>query len=723
VSYTVIVITFVLARVHGWTDVAIAVLFAALAGGWIAQYLGWRTLLAWDLVEGAVILAAGVVVPPIDILLLVYIRLCVRALEAEGGRLLGVLAVYVLAFAGSVAVRSWLSQVGTPLEQLAFLASGFPIAAVVMRNLGASLWKEKALTGALTEQREADQALRNSEANFRILFTANPQPMWVFDRADLQFLEVNTAAVNHYGYTRDEFLGMRITDIRPPEDVELLARELDARGAGLGSSRQWRHVTKDGRTITVDIATHNIEFGGRDAVLVLAQDVTERLELDERLRHQAFHDTLTGLANRALFYDRVEHAVARGQRSEEAFAVLFIDLDNFKAINDTVGHGAGDAVLLEVASRLRHAIRPSDTAARLGGDEFAVLLEPVAGGAIAIAVAERIAAGLNRPVEVEGDVWFVSGSVGIAFSEHSGNSVDTILRNADVAMYNAKKRGRAQFSVFEPEMHESVVARSMLEGELRQAIARDQLTLHYQPQFDLKRLRVTGVEALVRWNHPRRGLLAPGEFIALAEETGLVEELDTWVLENAARQMLEWTEAGLDQLTLGVNVSGREMASKGLSQRIAQTLAGVGLPPSRVELEVTESVAFEAENARATLVRLREAGFRVAIDDFGVGFSMLGRLQDLPVDRLKIDRSFVEKITFGEDEAPIVSGIIAMAHSLRLKVVAEGIETSEQLAFLKRAGCDEGQGYRLGRPMPAAEIEPLLRRAGQLENVGGRVAL
>jgi diguanylate cyclase (GGDEF)-like protein/PAS domain S-box-containing protein len=837
IAYATILVTFTLARVDAWTDVAAGVALAACAVVWIIQYRGWASPLAFDLIESGVILAVGIVTRPIDILMLVYLRLCMRSLEKEGHGLLGVFLIYVGAFAGSVAVRTWTSSAGTALEELGFLAAGFPMAVVVMRGLGASLRKEKDLTGALrevevdgrlrtiveygadiivlldatnrlayaspsldrlrgdalpfehledfihpddlnnlrttvascrrspgkalrvrfgirtgdarwrymeaiasdahaaagegsvvltardiTEQQQTEQALRLSEANFRVLFTANPQPMWVFDRQTLRFLEVNTAASEHYGYTREEFLAMLITDIRHPEDLPALEQELAAGPQGLATSHQWRHVVKDGRTIVVDIATHALEFGGSDAVLVLAQDVTERLELDNRLRHQAFHDTLTGLANRALFYDRVEHAVARGPRSEDGFAVVFIDLDNFKAINDTVGHSAGDAVLLEVATRLRQSIRPSDTAARLGGDEFAVLIEPVSGGSIAIAVAERIAASLNQPVQVDSDIWFVSGSVGIAFSDHTGQSVDTILRNADVAMYNAKKRGRAQFTVFEPEMYESVAARSLLEGELRQAIERDELTLFYQPQVDLQRQRITGVEALVRWNHPRRGLIGPGEFIPLAEETGLIQGVDSWVLEHAARQMVEWTANGIGPITLGVNVSGREIATAGLAQRIRQTVSRAGLHPSQVELEVTESVAFEADHARETLAHLREAGFRVAIDDFGVGFSMLSRLQELPVDRLKIDRSFVEKITFGEDEAPIVSGIIAMAHSLRLKVVAEGIETTEQLAFLKRAGCDEGQGYRLGRPMPSADIEQQLLRLGGSRIAGGIAA-
>jgi diguanylate cyclase (GGDEF)-like protein/PAS domain S-box-containing protein len=522
---------------------------------------------------------------------------------------------------------------------------------------------------------------------------------------------VNDAATAHYGYSREEFLAMRITDIRPPEEVERLHQTLANRTERREITREWRHLLKDGRTIYVDIVSSELVFAGRPAILVLAQDITERRELDQLLRHQAFHDALTGLANRALFRDRLELAISRRGRANEGFAVMVLDLDNFKAINDTVGHTAGDAVLVEIAGRLQSALRPSDTAARLGGDEFAVLIENVKAEAGALRVVKRIADFLNSPVEVEGETWFMSGSMGVAFSGDGAETVDNTLRNADVAMYDAKKHGRGQFAIFEPAMHEAVLARLALESDLRQAIERDELTLLYQPQVDLKRAQVVGVEALVRWQHPTRGMISPAEFIPLAEESGLIEILDTWVLRQAALQAKHWADLGVEGVAVGVNVSGKEFANPDLAERISATVAAAGVPPSLIELEVTESAAFEMEHARSTLARLRELGFKVAIDDFGVGFSMLGRLQELPIDRLKIDRSFITKVAFGEEEeAPIISGIIAMAHSLRLKVVAEGIETTEQLAFLRRNGCDQGQGYRLGRPMPVADIESMLLR-------------
>jgi diguanylate cyclase (GGDEF)-like protein len=399
---------------------------------------------------------------------------------------------------------------------------------------------------------------------------------------------------------------------------------------------------------------------------------------------------------------------------------MFIDLDNFKAINDSVGHTAGDAVLVEVGERLKAVIRPADTAARLGGDEFAVLmdLQPRRQPA-AIVAARRIATALNRPVEAAGDEWFISGSIGIAYSD-SGETADAVLRSADVAMYDAKRRGRAQFAVFQPAMHDSLVSRIAMEGDLRRAIHDGSLTVAYQPLMDLRTFTIIGIEALARWHHPEKGPVAPSDFIPLAEQSGLIRDLDLWVLRKSLAQLRLWIDQGITGLKLSVNFSGKDFSDAHLLDHVAAAVRDSGCEPRHLEMEVTETAAFEAEHALDTLRRCRDLGFSVAIDDFGVGFSMLSRLQEMHVDRLKIDRSFIERITFGEDEAPIVTGIIAMAHSLRIKVVAEGIETSEQLKFLRHNGCDYGQGYRLGRPMPTEQIEPiLLERGARRPGLGG----
>ncbi|MGB2940478.1 MAG: EAL domain-containing protein [Candidatus Dormiibacterota bacterium] len=548
------------------------------------------------------------------------------------------------------------------------------------------------------------------EDGFHLLFASNPQPMWVYDLDSLEFLEVNTAAVQKYGYSREEFLGMRINDIRPAEELSLLEANLAMPRAELEASREWRHRLKDGRVIYVDIASHQLVFAGRRAVLVLSQDITERKRLDEALRHQAFHDGLTGLANRALFRDRIEHALAQRPRSRGECAVLIVDLDGFKLINDAVGHAAGDSLLTQVAERLVGCMRPDDTAARLGSDEFGVLLEHVAGIRDAVRVTERILTTLQRPVRIGDEDWMVSASVGIATSDHIRNvNADELVRNADVAMHSAKANGRGRFGVYEPAMQSAVTARLTLENDLRQGVADNQLRLHYQPEVDLTTGEVVGVEALVRWQHPRRGLIPPGEFILVAEDAGLITGVDDWVLNQAARQLSTWAAAGMPPINMAVNISGQELGSTDVVDRVRDAIGRSGIDPSRLEVEVTEGATVETSNALEILRKLRQMGVRVAIDDFGVGYSMLSRLNDFPLDKLKIDGSFLAKVAGQDQDAPIVSGIIAMGHSLSLEVIAEGVETQDQLDFLRRAGCDQAQGFLLSRPVEAEAVDALVR--------------
>ena len=548
-----------------------------------------------------------------------------------------------------------------------------------------------------------------ADLGFYSLFVDNPQPMWIFDAETLQFLEVNPAAVRKYGYARDEFLRMTVQDIRPVDEQR---RFLDALNQydGTEVSRNWRHRVKDGRIIYVDVSGTRITFRGRPAMASIVTDVTERRLLDENLRHQAFHDSLTGLANAALFRERVAQAMARSARTRRGYAVVFVDLDTFKTVNETVGRLAGDTVLVEVAARIRDAVRPADTVARLGGDEFGVLLDVVRDDDHAAGVARRIAANLGQPVPAAGDAWFVSASLGIALGHGNVEDADAMLARAEVAARYAETHGRGRVVHFEPAMQTELQARVALETDLRTALASGAISVAYQPLVDLRTSRVVAVEALARWTHPTRGVVTPSEFVPLAEQAGLVRELDAAVIGEAARQASEWAAAGCDPISVSVNISPRDFSEPGLAELLADIVASSGLPPTQVELEITESAALEAPDPLATLSALRDAGFTIAIDDFGVGYSMLGRLQDLPVDKIKIDRTFIDRIKFGEDEAPIVQAIIAMGHSLRLKVVAEGIETSEQLLFLRRSGCDLGQGYRLGRPAGGLEVQRHLRR-------------
>jgi diguanylate cyclase (GGDEF)-like protein/PAS domain S-box-containing protein len=549
-------------------------------------------------------------------------------------------------------------------------------------------------------------ALGHPEPDFRLLFEASPQPTWVYDAESLHFLEVNKAACAMYGYSREEFLAMELLDIRPA------ARRLDVDPPPLGQEVQVeevRHRLRDGTFIDVGVSRHDLMFCGRRAVLAHLLDITHRKRFEEQLRHQAFHDPLTGLPNRALFRDRLEQALARGARDGSLCAVVFFDLDSFKIVNDSAGHSAGDALLVEVATRLASSIRESDTAARFGGDEFAILAEPLMDPEHGATAARRFLRALGQPILAGNVPWVVSASAGVAISVPGKSTAEELLRNADVAMYESKRTRRGSFGVFEPAMHEAVMKRIGIEQDLRRSVERHELSVHYQPQMDIRTGQIHGIEALVRWFHPSRGPISPDRFIPVAEECGLIGRLDAWVFETAANQLRLWKEAGLGPLVMAVNLSGAELLDDELPERLGKAACAAGLSPTSFQLEITETAAVKNIEILGTLEELRRRGFEIAIDDFGVGYSMLGRLQDFRVGSLKLDRSFMQRITFGEDEAPIISGVIAMGHSLDLRVIAEGVETTEQLRFLRRHQCDGAQGHLVARPGTAEATERVLR--------------
>ncbi|TMD06712.1 MAG: EAL domain-containing protein [Chloroflexi bacterium] len=553
------------------------------------------------------------------------------------------------------------------------------------------------------ERAAQNEALRTSERSFRVLFESNPHPMWVVDATSLRIIAVNDAAVAEYGYSSEEFLDSRLADITESTGVEHgwnPASEPDVRRL------LQRHRLRGGNVIDVEVSSHATEFEGRRAVLVLAQDITERIRLEEQLRDQALHDPLTRLANRLLLQDRIEHALVRQRRTAKPFALLLLDLDNFKTVNDSLGHAAGDHLLVAVAGRLKSCLRGSDSAARLGGDEFAILLEEVTGPEHAASVAERLVEALRMPFTVEQREIFLGVSIGVAMGDSTRQSADEMLRDADLAMYAAKAQGRSRHVVFSPRMREAALDRVALEHDLRRSVNAGDLHLVYQPQIDLETDETVGVEALVRWRHPVHGNVPPDRFIPLAEEAGLIGALDAWVLETACAQIKAWREAGAGGLHVAVNLSGSEFEDGALVDRIADVLERHRLAPSDLELEITERVAVQQErSARETLDRLRAMGVRISIDDFGTGYSMLASLRQFPGDKLKVDKSFVQEIVDGQDRAPLVAAIVAMGHGLGLEVIAEGVETEEQLTALRRLGCDGAQGYLLGRPTEAREIE------------------
>jgi diguanylate cyclase (GGDEF)-like protein/PAS domain S-box-containing protein len=549
----------------------------------------------------------------------------------------------------------------------------------------------------------ADEALRMSERSFRVLFAANPHPMWVVDAASLRFIAVNDAAVAQYGYSQEEFLDSRLTDITEHHGIE---RQWDPSTDQDVRRLQQRHRLRGGGLIEVEISAHATDFEGRDAVLVLAQDITDRVRLEEQLRDQALHDPLTRLPNRLLLQDRIDHALARQRRTQRPFALLLLDLDNFKTVNDSLGHAAGDHLLVAVAKRLTDCLRASDSAARLGGDEFAILLEDAGGPEHVTPVADRLVEALRQPFTIEQRDIFLGVSIGVAISDANRQSADEMLRDADLAMYAAKAQGRSRHVVFSPRMREAALDRVALEHDLRRAVTAGDLHLVYQPIIDLRSGETVGVEALVRWRHPVHGMVPPDRFIPLAEEAGLIGALDAWVLETACAQTRAWREAGAGGLRVAVNLSGTEFEDGELVGRVAEVLERNHLLPSDLELEITERVAVQQErSARQTLDRLRATGVLIAIDDFGTGYSMLASLRQFPGDKLKIDKTFVQEIVDTEDRAPLVAAIVAMGHGLGLQVVAEGVETEVQLAVLRRLRCDGAQGYLLGRPTEPQVIQ------------------
>jgi len=434
----------------------------------------------------------------------------------------------------------------------------------------------------------------------------------------------------------------------------------------------------------------------------------KRLEL---LTRQAFRDALTGLPNRALFMDRLSHGLTRARRRHEHVAVLFLDLDRFKVINDTLGHTVGDQLLVEVSNRLGSALRPGDTVARLGGDEFGLLLEDVADAETAETVALRIEAELAKPLSFEGREVFVTASIGIALSSERLGTPEEVLRDADLAMYHAKSKGKARHEIFDGTMSAPALDRMDLEMDLRTAISRQEFRLHYQPILRLDTGQITGVEALIRWQHEKRGLLQPDAFIGLTEETGLIIPIGRWVLGEACRQAREWQIEfpRSPQLVMSVNLSAKQFQNPRLVEEITDALATSGLEAGCLKLEITESVVMQ--DAPATLAKLRELkalGIKLAIDDFGTGYSSLGYLKRFPVDTLKIDRSFVKGLSHEGGDSAIVRAVVTVAKSLNMDVTAEGIETDQQRVELKMLGCDQGQGFLFARPATPEHLKPLL---------------
>ena len=566
---------------------------------------------------------------------------------------------------------------------------------------------------ALLEQQVQDRTM--DLQRFRTAMDATADAIMLISRASMLFVEVNATACSLLGYTRAEMFEIGPADLVPASRAEL-AIQYDAIIAGHASQAliESELRCKDGSAVQVEEHRQALRAEGDWTIVTVVRDISERKEAEQRLTHLAHHDALTGLPNRTLFYETLKRTLAVACDGGWPVAVLFIDLDHFKNVNDTLGHAIGDDLLLQFSNRLSGCVRVRDTVGRLGGDEFALILTMQEGLQGAAVVAKKIREVLREPFLLQGHEVSMSASIGITVHPDDSSDPDTLIKYADTAMYQAKHAGRDTYRFFTPEMNTAVLARLNLEIALRKAVENGEFVLHYQPKVHLASGRVTGMEALLRWERPGHGLVAPNEFIPTLEETGLVVTVGAWVIGEACRQVGAWLRSPAGAVQVSVNVSGRQFVEGDLHGDIAKGLAANTIPSDLLELELTEtSLMANTDRTTSTLRELKALGVQVSIDDFGTGYSSLAYLRRFPIDKLKIDIAFIRDVTTNPDDAAIVLAIINMAHSLKLEVIAEGVETAAQLAYLRRHRCDHMQGYLFSRPLPAAQItELLLKRTG-----------
>ena len=562
--------------------------------------------------------------------------------------------------------------------------------------------------GQFLQRKQAEESLRR----FRVAMDLSADLILLVDRASIRYIDVNDAACRELGYTREELLAMGPPDIfsKSREEMSQLydrmfASELNApivRGV---------YRRKDGSQLQVEAFPRAVRSAGGDIIVSIARDITERLAAEERIQYLGTHDGLTSLPNRVMFSQLLNLAIAHARRHNRSFAVMFIDLDRFKIINDTLGHEAGDKLLQETATRFTGCLRASDVVARLGGDEFVVLVQEVSDAAQVAAVARKVLSAAIKPVVLLGQECRVTASIGICMYPADAEDEQSLMKNADSAMYLAKEQGKNNFQFYSEDIRIQSLERLTLETSLRLAMERNEFFLHYQAKLDLKTKEITGVEALLRWQHPDLGLVTPVQFIPIAEETGLIVSMGRWVLKTACAQNVAWQRDGLPPLCMAVNLSARQFGDENLLQDIVTVLEESGMRPELLELELTESMVMrDPGQARKLLTAIKQLGVRIAIDDFGVGYSSLAQIRRFPIDTLKVDRSFIRDLAENAEDRAITEAIITMGKTLSLTVVAEGVETQEQQSFLSDHACDAMQGFYFSKPIPHDEFASFMRQ-------------
>jgi diguanylate cyclase (GGDEF)-like protein/PAS domain S-box-containing protein len=588
------------------------------------------------------------------------------------------------------------------------------------------------LAGIAIERASAQEALERREQELRTVMDSVPAMICYADR-EARFVYVNQRYADWLGHPREALIGRPVREVVDADTFRVMQPQIEQvlRGAAVRYERRQRG--RDGALHDFDVQ-YMPHFDSASSVcgyFVMLNDVTARKQDEELLYFLANHDQLTALPNRNLFAEHLGRALGQAARQGEKVGLLFVDLDRFKNVNDTLGHNIGDVLLQKVAQRFRDALRQSDLVARQGGDEYTVLLQPLGDMQEAAVCAQKLIDALAKPIDADGHELFVTCSVGISIFPDDAKDAAGLLKNADSAMYRAKEQGKNTYQFYSNDDAAHSFEHLMLETSLRRALDREEFVIHFQPIVDLRLQRVIGVETLVRWQHPDFGMVSPARFIPLAEETGLIVPIGGWVLEQACRQIRALQQQGFPELHVAVNLSPKQFRQRDLVRSIADTLSRTGLPPRYLELEVTESSIMEhAEFTIRTLHELKAMGINLSIDDFGTGYSSLSYLKRFPIDALKVDQSFVRDIPGDPDDAAIASAVIALGHSLRLTIVAEGVETAEQLAFMRERGCHRVQGYYFARPMPAAELPDFLRgpitrarlaacRSGTREKPGG----